>query len=380
VTEALKESNVIIPIYSVSPLEEKHHPVHIPLISDDEPALLLYTSGSTGLPKGVLLSEKNLVTNALQVIERTNLTSEDCILHQMPLHHTNGINNNLIAPFLAGAKVVLGPRFHAETLFSLIEIERPTYFTGVPTMYWRLTQQNVPKGALDSLRFVRCGSAPLSTNLETQIEEHLGVPVITSYGLTEGTCTSTMTPLHNKLLGSVGTPLSGQEIRIVDPATMKDVGRNQEGEVMIRGNNLMLGYYKDIEATNKVFHNGWLRTGDLGKLNNQGYLFLSDRIKEIIVRGGENISPREVENVLRSHPSVIDVTVVGVPSQEYGEEPVAFIISNTNISEIELTSFSKAHLSRFKVPSRFIQVEGFPRNVLGKVERAKLVNLAVGAC
>ncbi|MEH7379189.1 class I adenylate-forming enzyme family protein [Bacillus sp. JJ1533] len=350
--------------------------VPLPDVKSEQPILLLYTSGSTGLPKGCLLSEKNLLVNATQVINRTQLTREDRILHQMPLHHTNGINNNLIAPFLAGAQVVLGPRFYAPELFSILQKERPTYFTGVPTMYYRLIKEPIPEGALDSLRFVRCGSAPLSVKLEREIEDYLKVPVITSYGLTEGTCTSTMTPIDEKKYGSVGKPMSGQEVRIISPATGEFLPVGEEGEVVVRGENLMLGYYKNPEATEKTLRDGWLYTGDLGRVDEEGYLFLSDRIKDLIVRGGENVSPKEIEESLSLHEDIDEVAVVGIKDEEYGEIPVAFIVSNKSFSHEELKAYSMSKLSRFKVPERFIQVNALPRNALGKVERSKLVSKA----
>jgi acyl-CoA synthetase (AMP-forming)/AMP-acid ligase II len=342
----------------------------LPPTDTNLPAMLLFTSGSTGRPKGVLLSAANLFANAQQVADRTDLTVADRILHIMPLHHTNGINNNLVAPFLRGAQVVLTNGFRAETLLPLVASERPTYFTGVPTMYRRLLREPIPHGCFRSVRFVRCGSAPLSADLEADIEARFGVPVITSYGLTEGTCTSTMTPPGRARRGSVGLPLEGQDVRIVDPATGKPTPHGEIGEVVVRGPNVMIGYLGDPWATADAIRDGWLHTGDLGKFDEEGYLYLSGRLKDIIIRGGENISPREIEEVLLTHPEVLDAAVVGVPNTEYGEEPLAFVVGEAE--EATLISYCRNRLSSFKIPRRIVRISELPRNSLGKVDQVTL--------
>lgn len=327
----------------------------------------------------MLLSEANLLANAAQVAARTGLTADDRILHVMPLHHTNGINNNLIAPMMRGVEVVLTEGFRAETFFRTVAAERPTYFTGVPTMYWRLLQQPLVPGCMRGVRFVRCGSAPLRPELEAEIETRLGVPVVTSYGLTEGTCTSTMTPPGASVRGSVGPALDGQEVAVVDPESGRDLPPGEVGEVVVRGPNVMRGYLDDAEATAAAVRGGRLHTGDLGLLDARGHLFLRDRLKDVIIRGGENVSPKEVEEALLTHPSVREAAVVGVPSAEFGEEPWAFVVVSDATPPEALQANARERLARFKVPRRILPLDDLPRNALGKIERSRLRELALGA-
>jgi acyl-CoA synthetase (AMP-forming)/AMP-acid ligase II len=335
-------------------------------------AMMLFTSGSTALPKGALLTHGNLLRHAAGIIERTRLTAADRLLHVMPLHHTNGVNNQLIAPFLAGATVVLAERFRAEDVEDQIADHRVTYLTGVPTMYSRMLPHLRNQARLRSLRFLRCGSAPITVRLHEEVEAAFGVPLIVSYGLSEATCTSAMNPIGARRVGTVGTVLPGQQIRIFTPGTGDEALPGAEGEIRMAGPCLMRGYAgKESESP---IRDGWLHTGDLGCFDGDGYLTVTGRLKDVIVRGGENLSPRAIESVLERHPGVAACCVVGAPHPDLGETPVAFVVRSgaEPVDAAELTALVRRRLSRIHVPTAVRFRESLPVNAVGKVDRKAL--------
>ena len=345
--------------------------VREPLTSAD-PAMLQLTSGSTGEAKGVVLAHGNLICNARGIVARTGITPADRLLHLMPLHHTNGVNNQLIAPFLAGAAVVLADRFRAEAVEDQIAEYGVTYLTGVPTMYSRMLPHLRDPDRRRSLRLLRCGSAPISAALHERVEAAFGVPLVVSYGLAEATCTSTMNPPGARRIGSVGTVLPGQQVRLLRPGSAEAVPDGAEGEVCIAGAAVMRGYVDGSSAA--VLRNGWLRTGDLGRLDADGYLFITGRLKDVIVRGGENLSPRAIESVLERHPAVEACCVVGEPHADLGEVPVAFVQPRAGAAPAaaDLDALVAGRLSRAHVPARIHLVDALPENAVGKVDRATL--------
>lgn len=353
-------------------------PAPVPDLEPEDDALLLFTSGSSGSPKGVLLTHGNLLANAHGVSRRTGITPDDRLLHAMPLYHTNGINNQLIVPFLCGASVVLIDRFRAETFFDELARHRPTYITGVPTIYSRLLAHAVPRDALKGLRFARCGSAPITEALHRRIEEHLGIPLVISYGLSEATCTSTMNPPAARRIGTVGTPLDAQDVTLLAPNSEIEVPRRSEGEICIRGLVVMKRYLGAVGSEERVVSNGWLRTGDLGRFDEDGYLSVTGRLKEVIIRGGENLSPRQIEAALLAHSGVKACCVVGAPDPDLGEIPVAFVVAEDGyrVKEDELQALARDRLSRIYVPRRIYVLDALPENSIGKVDRKVLKQLA----
>ena len=337
-----------------------------------DPAMVQLTSGSTGEARGVVLTHGNLTCNARGIVARTGITPADRLLHLMPLHHTNGVNNQLTAPFLAGATVVLADRFRAEAVENQIAKYGVTYLTGVPTMYSRMLPHLRDPDRRRSLRFLRCGSAPLPVSLHQRIEAAFGVPLVVSYGLSEATCTSTMNPPGARRVGSVGTVLPGQKVRLLRPGTADPVAVGGEGEICIAGAAVMSGYVDGSSAA--VLRDGWLRSGDLGRFDADGYLFITGRLKDVIVRGGENLSPRAIENVLEQHPAVESCCVVGEPHADLGEVPVAFVQPRAGAPPDagELDALVAGQLSRAHVPARIHLVDTLPENAVGKVDRAEL--------
>ncbi|WP_313622704.1 class I adenylate-forming enzyme family protein [Achromobacter sp.] len=340
-------------------------------VAPDSPGLLLFTSGSTGNPKGVLLSHRGLANNARGVLAHTGLTSADRLLHVMPLHHTNALNNQIFAPLLAGASVALAGRFRAEDMPGLLKAFRPTIVTGVPTMYARMLELEFDADRLAGLRFARCGSAPITEALHRRIEAFLGCPLIVSYGLSEATCTSTMNPPDARRLGSVGTVLAGQDVSLRLPDGNR-APAGAEGEICIAGESLMLGYL-GVES-GQAGAPEMLRTGDLGRFDEAGYLTITGRIKDVIIRGGENISPALIEGVVTGLPGVAACCVVGAPDDDLGETPVIFVQRNGQLAPdtAGIQAEVRARLGRIYVPRDVFWIERLPENAVGKVDRKAL--------
>jgi acyl-CoA synthetase (AMP-forming)/AMP-acid ligase II len=337
-------------------------------------ALLLFTSGSTGRPKAVELTQRAVLNNALGVISHSDLSAADRLLHIMPIYHTNGVNNQLFAPLLAGATVVFAGRFRADEMPALLERHRPTIITGVPTMYSRMLAQQFAPAALASLRMARCGSAPITEELHRQVEAKLGCPLVVSYGLSEATCTSTMNPPGARRIGSVGTVLAGQDVRVCPGAGVLTTEPGVEGEICIAGASLMSGYLGAADATSRAVTDGWLRTGDLGRFDEDGYLYITGRIKDVIIRGGENLSPLLIEGTITTDQRVAGCCVVGAPDKDLGEVPVAFVVRQpgSQLSEEDIKRCVREHLSRIYVPQLVHFVDALPETAVGKLDRKAL--------
>ncbi|MEP7306796.1 MAG: class I adenylate-forming enzyme family protein [Acidobacteriota bacterium] len=347
-------------------------------LGSEDRAMLLFTSGSTGRPKGVVLRHGSLICNADGVLGHTGTSPNDRLLHVMPLYHTNGVNNQLIVPLLAGASVILLDRFRPEATLEALRHDAPTYMTGVPTIYARMLPHLTSGERFPSLRFLRCGSAPITAALHEQIEEAFGVPLVVSYGLSEATCTSTMNPPDRRKIGTIGTVLAGQEIRLFDPITNAEVVRGGEGEIRIAGPALMAGYLGSAE---QPIVDGWLRTGDLGRFDLEGFLSITGRIKDVINRGGENLSPALIERHLSTHPTIRDCCVVGASDDHLGEVPIAFVVLRDGevFDEAGLKAFVNSSLGRIYVPAEIRRLDALPINGVGKIDRNLLRNLPPNA-
>ncbi|KWT98750.1 MULTISPECIES: class I adenylate-forming enzyme family protein [unclassified Variovorax] len=352
-------------------------------LAPESDGFLLFTSGSSGKPKGVLQNHRGLLTNALGVIRHTGLTPADRLLHIMPMHHTNGVNNQLLAPLAAGSAIVLAPRFKAEQMPELMAAAQPTILTGVPTMFARMLPLDFPPSSLASLRVMRCGSAPITEELHRRIEAKFGLPLVISYGLSEATCTSTMNPPERRKIGSVGTPLQGQSafLRGADGERIAKPG--VDGEICISGPSLMTGYL--VDGGNGVAQSpgGELRTGDLGRFDEDGYLFITGRLKDVIIRGGENLSPHLIEEAIAAVPGVAACCVVGKAHADLGEVPVAVIVRQHSPEGAQLEGETircavAARLSPIHQPAATHFVESLPENGTGKVDR-RLVRESVAA-
>jgi long-chain acyl-CoA synthetase len=342
---------------------------------EDALALLIYTSGTTGRPKGVMLDHANLNAMCRMVIEEFSVVAADHSLLILPLFHVNGIVAGTLSPLLAGGRVTIAGRFSPTQFWNRVEQSGATYFSAVPTIYTMLAQLP-PEVAPDtsSVRHAICGAAPASAELLEKFESRYGIPIIEGYGLSEGSCASTVNPLHGtRKPGTVGLPLPGQKIRIAD-ANGDPVAAGEAGEVLIQGPNVMRGYLNRPEDTAKTLVDGWLHTGDIGRLDEDGYLVLVDRAKDMIIRGGENIYPKEIETVAYQLPEIAEAAVVGKASAVYGEEPVLFIAPNTGV--VLDTDLVRAHLARklakYKLPVEITILDELPKNPVGKLDKPSL--------
>jgi long-chain acyl-CoA synthetase len=343
--------------------------------ADDALALLIYTSGTTGRPKGVMLDHANLNAMCRSVIDGFMLTSADHSLLILPLFHVNGIVVGILSPLLAGGRATVAGRFKPDTFFDRIERSSATYFSAVPTIYTMLCGlPDSVKPDTSSVRFAICGAAPASVELLDGFEARYGIPLIEGYGLSEGSCASTCNPLDGKRkAGTVGLPLPGQTIRLVDAAG-DPVPDGEAGEVVIKGPNVMRGYLNRPEETARTIVDGWLHTGDVGRFDEDGYLVLVDRAKDMIIRGGENIYPREIEVVVHQLPQIAEAAVVGRANPVYGEEPVLFVSLHpgTSISVDTIREHLSESLSKYKLPVEITILGDLPKNPVGKIDKPSL--------
>ena len=344
-------------------------------VPDDALALLIYTSGTTGRPKGVMFDHANLNAMCRMVIDHFALTRADHSLLILPLFHVNGIVAGTLSPLLAGGRTTVAGRFSPKTFWGRIEQSRATYFSAVPTIYTMLADLPAEiRPDTSSVRFAVCGAAPASVELLEKFETRFGIPIIEGYGLSEGSCASTGNPLHGKRkAGTVGLPLPGQKIRIVD-ANGTDVPRGEAGEVLLQGPNVMRGYLNRPEETAKTLVDGWLHTGDVGRLDEDGYLVLVDRAKDMIIRGGENIYPKEIETVIYQLPEIAAAAVVGRANPVYGEEPVLFVAPNSGatLDVGRIREHAARNLSKYKLPVEITVLDELPKNPVGKIDKPSL--------
>ncbi len=324
----------------------------------DDPALLLYTSGTTGQPKGAILSHGNLLASARAVGIAWRWTAEDSLLLALPLFHMHGLGVGINGALAAGARIVLRERFDAADVAA--HAPGATMFFGVPAMYQRLAQEE-RLGALSTLRLLVSGSAPLPSALFAQIAAAAGQPPLERYGMTE-TVMIASNPIDGpRKPGMVGLPLPGVALRL----------GGERDEIEVTGPNVLVGYDGGA-GTDAFTDDGWFRTGDLGEFDADGYLRISGRVKELIISGGYNVYPREVEEVLAQYPGVVEVAVIGRPSERWGEEVTAVLVVEAPLDEAALRQFAAEQLAPYKVPKAVEFIDALPRSALGKIVRGQL--------
>jgi fatty-acyl-CoA synthase len=356
-------------------------PVPTPAVDERAPAELFYTSGSTGSPKGALLSHRGLYLHAVHSALTMGLSGDDVLLHTIPLFHVNGWGTPHYVTCLGGVHVML-PRFDAGDVLRLVEEERVTRLFAVPTMMRAiLDHPALTERDLSSLVQVSIGGAPAGPDLLAEVEARVGCECICGYGLTESSPTLTRSldkpgePKSAARRSTTGLPIIGVDVRVVD-ANDDEVpwdGRTP-GEICARSNHVMAGYLNRPEDTADALRGGWLRTGDVAVVDPDGYLTIVDRIKDLIVSGGENVSSVEVEKVLASHPAVLEVAVVGVPHHRWGEVPKAWVAlrPGAEVSQAELIAFVREQLAGFKTPKSIEFLPELPKGGTGKIQKGDL--------
>ena len=344
----------------------------------DDEAVIIYTSGTTGKPKGCLLTHGNLIANARQIKEWLGFTEDDRLLTVMPLFHMNAVSVTTMTPLYAGGSTVVSPRFSASKFWQTVSDYGVTSFGSVATMLSMLLArypEGVPPGLDTSrLRFAMCGSAPVPAEVLRRFEERFGCLVVEGYGLSESTCRSTFNPPDaRRRPGSCGLPI-GNEMRVVDEED-REVKAGELGEIVLRGENVFKGYYKNPEATERAFRNGWFHTGDVAYRDAEGFFHIVDRKSDMIIRGGENIYPREIDELLYRHPSVAEAATVGLPDELYGEEVAAFVVlkEGASATEGEIVEHCRRHLAAYKCPKTVRFVGALPKGPTGKVLKRELV-------
>jgi long-chain acyl-CoA synthetase len=342
-------------------------------IAGGDLASFVYTSGTTGKPKGAMLAHANFLANAWQLGEPLPVFRGETMGMVLPLFHVNAQVVTTVLPMVIGAQVAMWERFSASQFWHEVARFEPVTFSAVPTMLAALLHApGADEAESNTLRFVICGAAPLSPALFRRFEEKFGLKIMEGYGLTEGTCCTTINPFTGpRKIGSIGLPTRAQEVVILDEHN-QPAPDGTPGEVCFRGPNMMLGYYHRPDANAETLVDGWLHTGDVGYRDEDGYFFLVDRTKDMIIRGGENIYPREIEDVLLEHESVKEAAVVGRPDEVRGEEvhAVVALVSSTDTEELE--QHCRERLAAFKVPSSWEVVEELPKTSTGKIDKKPL--------
>jgi long-chain acyl-CoA synthetase len=338
-----------------------------------ETAMVLYTSGTTGQAKGAAISHASLLTHCAVLAHHTlRLTAQDSVLGVLPLTHSYGCRMVVLASFFAGARVVLLPRFDAARSLALMQEHSVSWVPAVPTMYaaWAAEPLGPP---LRTLRWCLCAGAPLADTVAVRAEQRLGAEVRQGYGMTEATFSTVNAPPDARVLGSVGKPVWGIEVRVVNDAGV-ELASGMDGEVVVRGHNVMSRYLHDEGATAEVSAGGFLHSGDVGRFDNEGRLTIVDRLKDLIIRGGNNVYPSEVEDALAAHPAVQEVAVVGRPDDYYGEEVVAVVVKrpDATVTAGDLVAFALTRVARTKVPREVAFVTSLPLGLSGKVHKRTL--------
>jgi long-chain acyl-CoA synthetase len=355
-------------------------PKAAPLDPDDidSSSFIIYTSGTTGRAKGVLLSVRGMLWIAAACwAPICKLSAKDVLLSPLPLFHSYGLNFSVLSVLAVGATEHIMEKFSPQHALDLMQSGKYTVFPGVPTMFHYLLHKAQESGVerLGNIRLCVSAGAILPATLNRAFEERFKVPLLDGYGITETSTMVTMNWLRGERpLGSCGLPVPGLAVRIVDPFSGEDVAFGEEGELIVRGPNLMKGYHNKPDETSSVLRKGWYHTGDLAKSDLSGYLTITGRIKELIIRGGQNIAPAEIEEVVIRHPFVTDCAVVGIKHATLGEVPCLFIVAKSD--ELELNSLMdhcRAHLSSYKIPEATHFVQEIPRTGSGKIMRFKLV-------
>jgi len=343
-------------------------------VDADDNAVILYTSGTTGFPKGAMLTHGNLYANARDTADYLGYRAEDRVIATLPVFHVFALTVVVNASLICGATILLAPRFSPGDIFELAKLQKATIFAGVPTMYnFMLQFQNAEVTEFATLRLAISGGASLPVALLHSFEQKFNVRISEGYGLSEASPVTCFNPLdRDRKPGSIGTSITNVENKVVDENGI-EVPVGEIGELIVRGPNVMKGYYKMPEETTNALKDGWLYTGDLAKMDEDGYFYIVDRKKDMINVGGYNVYPREVEEVLFAHENVVEAAVVGFPDKNFGEVVHAYVVlKDKSMTEDELKAYCVKHMVKYKVPTVIHSIDELPKNTTGKILRRAL--------
>ena len=336
-------------------------------------AAILYTGGTTGIPKGAMLTHENLQTSIFNVAHYERSTQNDRALCFLPLNHVFGQIHIMNSTVFSGGGLVIQPAFDLEQVLEAIDRHQVTKFYAVPTIYIRLLRLPDLREKMGSVRYCFSAAASMATEVVREWKAQTGLNIYEAYGMTESASIVTYNHYYRHVVGSVGTPANLVEVQIRD-LEGNVLGQGERGEICICGPNITKGYLKNPEETESAFWGNWFRSGDIGVMDEDGYLYIVDRLKDMIITGGENVYPREVEEILYTRPEVLECVVVGLPDPEYGEQVTAFIVPRKGhqIDPVSLKDYLKARLAAFKVPKEYIAVEELPKSSAGKVLKKEI--------
>ncbi len=362
--------------------DENRSPDPLPPVAENDVALLMYTSGTTGKPKGCMLTQRSVCAGGEFTSRAHELTAQDRVLCTLPLYHINGQIVTAVAPLVHGGSLVMPHRFSVGNYWELVAQHQCTWINVVPTIIAYLLNAPDPRERgldISRVKFCRSASAPLPPDLHRAFEKKFGISIIETFGMTETNApcfTNPRDPAKRKI-GSPGQAF-GNEAKIISPDTGATQPTGVPGEIMVRGDNVMKGYYKDPETTAATLEpDNWMHSGDLGYMDEDGFVFVTGRIKELIIKGGENIAPREIDEALLRHPAVLEAAAVGIPDANYGQDIMACVVlkPGCECSLAELAAFSQRELGNYKTPKVIRFVADLPKGPSGKVQRLKLLEL-----
>jgi fatty-acyl-CoA synthase len=344
-------------------------------VGPDDLCMIMYTSGTTGRPKGAVLTHGNIIWNALNVLVDLDLVADEVALVSAPLFHTAGLNMLVLPVLLKGGACVVVPAFDPNQTLDLIARHRVTFMFGVPTMFQQMTREpDWPGADLSSLRLLTCGGSPVPPALIALYQER-GLTFLQGYGMTEASPGALVLDAAHSLskAGSAGLPHFFSDVRVVD-AELDEVGPGETGEIVVSGPNVSPGYWELPEETDRVFNDGWFHSGDAARIDGDGYIFIVDRLKDMIISGGENVYPAEVEQAVLADPDVLDCAVIGVPDETWGEVGRAIVVPRpgSGLTADRVLDHLNGRLARYKIPKSVVLADELPRNATGKILKAPL--------
>jgi long-chain acyl-CoA synthetase len=354
-------------------MNQRHPRVEETGVSPDDTAILLYTGGTTGVSKGATLTHRNIAVNVLQIKAWLwdIVDGEEVFLCVLPFFHSYGMTTGMHLAIASRSMMILVPRFDLAEVVQRIRKHRPTIFCGIPSMYNAINHNAKVSGKdMASIRLCVSGGAGLPAEVQRRFETLTGGRLVEGYGLSEASPVTHINPIHgHRKSGTIGIPISHTDAMIVDPVTRKQLNVGEVGELAVRGPQVMMGYWQMNEETGQTLKGGWLYTGDMAVMDEDGYFTIVDRKKDLIISAGMNVYPREVEEILHQHPKVLEVAVLGVPNRVRGETVKAYVVLKPEeiLTKSELTAFCKGKLSKYKIPKEVEFREALPKSVVGKV-------------